>query len=51
VAADPEIGPKAPDLYATLKRVMDRLDKTPAKVTVTDRRTNNPVELTSTVTA
>ncbi|HTH36606.1 MAG TPA: alpha/beta fold hydrolase [Pyrinomonadaceae bacterium] len=46
VAADPEIGPKAPDLYATLKRVMDRLDKTPAKVTVTDRRTNNPVELT-----
>jgi pimeloyl-ACP methyl ester carboxylesterase len=45
-AADPEIGPKAPDLYATLKRVMDRLAKEPAKVTVTDRRTNKPVELT-----
>lgn len=45
-AADPDIGPKAPDLYATLKRVLDRLEKSPAKVTVTDRRTNQPVELT-----
>lgn len=45
-AADPEIGPKAPDLYATLKRVMDKLEKEPAKVTVTDRRANKPVELT-----
>ena len=45
-AADPEIGPQAPDLYATLKRVMDKLEKEPAKVTVTDRRTNKPVEIT-----
>lgn len=45
-AADPEIGPKAPDLYATLKRVLEKLEKEPAKVTVTDRRANKPVELT-----
>ena len=45
-AADPEIGPKAPDLYATLQRVMKKLEREPAKVTVTDRRTNRPVELT-----
>lgn len=45
-AADPEIGPKVPDLYATLKRVMDKLEKEPARVTVTDRRTSKPVELT-----
>ncbi len=46
VAADPEMGAKAPDLYATLKRVIDKFEKEPAKVTVTDRRTNNPVDLT-----
>jgi len=45
VAADPNIGPKMPDLYATLKRVLDRLDKEPAVVTVTDQRTKKPVEL------
>ena len=46
VAADPEIGAEAPDLYATLQRVMKKLEREPAKVTVTDRRTNKPVELT-----
>ena len=45
-AADPEIGPKVPDLYATLKRVMEKLEKEPAKVTVTDRKANKPVEIT-----
>ena len=40
------IGPQAPDLYATLKRVLERLENEPAKVTVTDRRANKPVELT-----
>ena len=46
VATDPEIGPKAPDLYATLQRVLKKLEREPARVTVTDRRTNKPVELT-----
>jgi pimeloyl-ACP methyl ester carboxylesterase len=45
-AADAEIGQKAPDLYATLKRVMEKLERSPAKVIVTDRRSNQPVELT-----
>ena len=45
-AADPEIGAQVPDLYATLKRVLQKLEKEPAKVTVTDRRANKPVELT-----
>ena len=46
VAADPAIGPQAPDLYATLQRVLNKFEREPAKVTVTDRRTNKPVELT-----
>jgi pimeloyl-ACP methyl ester carboxylesterase len=45
-AADPDIGPKAPDLYATLKRVLAKLERQPARVTITDRRINKPVELT-----
>ena len=44
-AADPQIGGKLPDLYATLRRVLARLAKEPVKVTVTDRRANKPVEL------
>jgi pimeloyl-ACP methyl ester carboxylesterase len=44
-AADPDIGPKVPDLYATLKSVLAKFAKEPAKVTVTNRRTNQPVEL------
>ncbi len=45
-AADATIGAMVPDLYATLKRVLERLAKEPARVTVTDRKTNQPVELT-----
>ena len=45
-AADKDIGPKVPDLYATLARVLDRFSKEPAKVTVIDRKRNKPVELT-----
>ncbi|MFL6468147.1 MAG: alpha/beta hydrolase [Pyrinomonadaceae bacterium] len=45
VATNPEIGPKMPDLYATLKRVLEKFAKEPAKVTVTDRKTGQPVEL------
>lgn len=44
-AADPEIGSKVPDLYATLSRVLKKFEKEPAKITVTDRRGNKPVEL------
>jgi pimeloyl-ACP methyl ester carboxylesterase len=44
-AADAEIGAKVPDLYFTLKRVLAKLAKEPAKVTITDRRSNKPVEL------
>ncbi len=46
VAADPTVGPQAPDLYATLQRVLQKLAKEPAKVTITDRRANKPVEIT-----
>ncbi len=45
-AADPVIGSQVPDLYATLKRVLQKLEKEPARVTVTNRRANKPVELT-----
>lgn len=44
-AADAEIGSKVPDLVAMLKRVMDRLEKEPATVTITDRRGNKPVDI------
>ncbi|HEV7643208.1 MAG TPA: alpha/beta fold hydrolase [Pyrinomonadaceae bacterium] len=44
-AADAEIGSKVPDLVGMLKRVMDRLEKEPATVTITDRRTRKPVDI------
>lgn len=44
-AADAEIGSKVPDLVGTLKRVLDRLEKEPVTVTVTDRRTKKPVDI------
>jgi pimeloyl-ACP methyl ester carboxylesterase len=44
-AADAGIGSKVPDLVATLKRVLERLEKEPATVTITDRRSNKPVEI------
>ena len=45
VAKDPVIGSKMPDLTATLKRVLDRLEKEPVTVTITDQRTKKPVDI------
>ena len=45
VAKDPEIGSKMPDLTGTLKRVLDRLEKEPVMVTITDQRTQKPVDI------
>jgi pimeloyl-ACP methyl ester carboxylesterase len=45
VAQDPEIGSKMPDLTGTLKRVLDRLEKEPVTVTITDQRTKKPVDV------
>lgn len=45
VAKDSEIGGKMPDLVATLKRVLDRLEKEPVTVTITDQRTKKPVDV------
>jgi pimeloyl-ACP methyl ester carboxylesterase len=44
-AKDSVIGSKVPDLVATLKRVMDRLEKEPVTVTITDRRAQKPVDV------
>lgn len=45
VAKDSEIGSKVPDLAGTLKRVLDRLEKEPVTITVTDQRTKKPVDI------
>ena len=45
VAADAEIGGKMPDLVGTLRRVLDRLEKEPVTVTITDQRTKKPVDV------
>ena len=45
VAKDPELGPKMPDLTGTLKRTLDRLEKEPVTVTITDQRTRKPVDV------
>lgn len=45
VAKDPELGPKMPDLTGTLKRTLDRLEKEPVTVTITDQRTKKPVDV------
>lgn len=45
VAKDPDIGSKMPDLTATLKRVLDRFEKDPVTVTVTDQRAKKPVNI------
>ena len=45
VAKDPELGPKMPDLTATLKRTLDRLEKKPVTITITDQRTRKPVDI------
>jgi pimeloyl-ACP methyl ester carboxylesterase len=46
VAQDPIVGAKVPDLVGLLKRILDRLEKQPATVRITDTRTNRPVDLT-----
>ena len=45
VAEDPEIGAKMPDLTGTLKRVLDRLEKEPVTVTITNQRTKKPIDV------
>lgn len=45
VAKDPELGPKMPDLTGTLKRTLDRLEREPVAVTITDQRTRKPVDV------
>jgi pimeloyl-ACP methyl ester carboxylesterase len=44
-AKDSVIGKKVPDLTATLKRVLDRLEREPVTVTVADQRLKKPVDL------
>ena len=46
VAKDPEIGTKMPDLMGTLKRTLDRLEKEPVTVSITDQRTKKPIDVT-----
>ena len=46
VAQDPAARVKIPDLVKLLKRILDRLEKQPATVRITDLRTNRPVDLT-----
>ena len=45
VAKAPELGTKMPDLAGTLKRILDRLEKEPVTVSVTDTRTKKPVDV------
>jgi pimeloyl-ACP methyl ester carboxylesterase len=45
VAKDPEIGTKMPDLTGTLKRTLDRLEKEPVTVSITDQRTRKPIDV------
>jgi pimeloyl-ACP methyl ester carboxylesterase len=45
VAQDPTVGAKVPDLSGLLKRILDRLEKEPATVRITDRRANRPVDV------
>lgn len=45
VAKDSDIGSKMPDLVGTLKRVLDKLEKEPATITITDQRTRKPVDI------
>lgn len=44
-AKDAGIGSKVPDLTATLKRVLDRFEKEPVTITITDQRTKKPVDV------
>lgn len=44
-AKAPELQGRVPDLFATLKRVLERLDKEPVTLRVNDQRGNQPVEI------
>lgn len=45
VAKDTDIGAKMPDLVATLKRILDRFEKEPVTVSITDQRTRKEVDV------
>jgi pimeloyl-ACP methyl ester carboxylesterase len=45
IAQDPTVGPKVPDFAGMLKRALDRLERQPATVTITDRKTRKPLEV------
>lgn len=45
VAKDPVIGAKMPNLLGTVKRTLDRLEKEPVTVSITDQRTKKPVDV------
>ena len=45
VAKAPELQGKVPDLVAMLKRVLDRFEKEPVVVRITDVRTRKPIEV------
>jgi pimeloyl-ACP methyl ester carboxylesterase len=45
VANDTQIGARMPDLTGTLKRVLDRLEKDPITVTITDQRSKKPIDV------
>ncbi len=45
VATDPALGARMPDLRGTLERVLDRLEKEPVTVTITDQRSRKPVDI------
>jgi pimeloyl-ACP methyl ester carboxylesterase len=45
VAQDPTVGALVPDLAGLMKRVLERLEKRPAIVRITDQRSNQPVDV------
>jgi len=45
VSADSALGPLLPDLVTTYRQLLERLDREPARVTVTDPSTRQPAEL------
>lgn len=45
IAQDPTVGSKVPDFAGMLKRVLDRLEREPVVVTITDRKKRQPVEV------
>ena len=45
IAQDPTVGSKVPDFAGMLKRVLDRLEKEPVTVSVTDSKKRQPVDV------